>query len=32
MARRVLRSKTKVNVRYLEQVVMVSGPERDPRG
>ena len=31
-ARRVLGSKVKVDVRYLEQVVTVSGPVRDPRG
>lgn len=31
-ARRVLRSKTGVDVPYLEQVITVSGPERDPRG
>lgn len=31
-ARRVLRSKAQVDVRYLEQVTTVSGPDRDPRG
>lgn len=31
-ARRVLRSKAEVDVRYLEQVTTVSGPDRDPRG
>lgn len=29
---RVLRSKARVEVRYLEQVTTVSGPDRDPRG
>lgn len=31
-ARRVLRSKLGIDVRHLEQVTTVSGPERDPRG
>jgi 8-oxo-dGTP diphosphatase len=31
-ARRVLRSKLGVDVRHLEQVTTVSGPDRDPRG
>jgi ADP-ribose pyrophosphatase YjhB (NUDIX family) len=31
-ARRALRSKTGVDAPYLEQVITVSGPERDPRG
>jgi 8-oxo-dGTP diphosphatase len=29
---RVLRTKVGVDVRYLEQVTTVSGPDRDPRG
>ena len=31
-AMRVLKSKVGVDVRYLEQVMTVSGPDRDPRG
>jgi ADP-ribose pyrophosphatase YjhB (NUDIX family) len=31
-ARRVLQSKVGVDVRHLEQVTTVSGPDRDPRG